>query len=367
MNQMKRYKVAIIGAGWYGCHIGAELIRHGHEVVIYEKDKKVFQGASGKNQFRLHLGFHYPRSEITRSQSSSCYNEFLERYPHLFYKVTNNAYGISSKGSLVDFPTYKLIMENGCDANFETIDPSSIGLQNVDGVLLCNEGALLSKEPEQFFSELLENNLRLNHMVKKIIPVVDDCNRSIGIKIDNDHFDWCVDCTYGQMQGIPGINIMYEPCLTFIYRRKHRNSMNNCNAFTIMDGPFVSLFPYFQNYADATGDLYRLHTLTHVTHTHLGKFETFEEVEKFFEKLTEDEILSRRPAFEKDISHFLPSFCNDYDYHGYFLSCKTKLESSSDSRETICLKNDRTIHVLSGKVNTIFDAERQVFDIIRST
>ena len=35
----------IIGAGWYGCHIGLYLKELGHNVVIYEKERKIIQKA----------------------------------------------------------------------------------------------------------------------------------------------------------------------------------------------------------------------------------------------------------------------------------------------------------------------------------
>ena len=62
-------KIAIIGAGWFGCYIGYELIKSGYDIKIFEKEKNIFLGASGFNQNRLHLGFHYPRSYKTISES----------------------------------------------------------------------------------------------------------------------------------------------------------------------------------------------------------------------------------------------------------------------------------------------------------
>jgi L-2-hydroxyglutarate oxidase LhgO len=60
-------KIAVIGAGWFGCHIAYQLIKKNYSVKIYEERNDIFCGASGNNQNRLHLGFHYPRSLITRT------------------------------------------------------------------------------------------------------------------------------------------------------------------------------------------------------------------------------------------------------------------------------------------------------------
>jgi len=64
-------KVAVIGGGWYGCHIAAMLKSHDADVCIIEKNDALFSEASGQNQFRLHMGLHYARSAITRKAAAS--------------------------------------------------------------------------------------------------------------------------------------------------------------------------------------------------------------------------------------------------------------------------------------------------------
>jgi glycerol-3-phosphate dehydrogenase len=60
-------KIRVLGGGWYGCHIALALIGDGHEVEIHETRERIFEGASGSIPARLHLGFHYPRSRMTRA------------------------------------------------------------------------------------------------------------------------------------------------------------------------------------------------------------------------------------------------------------------------------------------------------------
>ena len=38
---MKKKSFCIIGAGWYGCHIGLYLKNTGHNVKIYEKESQM--------------------------------------------------------------------------------------------------------------------------------------------------------------------------------------------------------------------------------------------------------------------------------------------------------------------------------------
>ena len=57
-------KIAIIGAGFFGSTIALKLSKK-HTVHLFEKEKDILNGASRVNQFRFHMGFHYPRSQKT--------------------------------------------------------------------------------------------------------------------------------------------------------------------------------------------------------------------------------------------------------------------------------------------------------------
>ena len=74
-----RKKIAIIGAGWFGCYL-AYILKKKFEVKIFEKEKNIFLGASGNNQNRLHRGFHYPRSFKTIQESKNGYKKFIKNF-----------------------------------------------------------------------------------------------------------------------------------------------------------------------------------------------------------------------------------------------------------------------------------------------
>lgn len=89
-------QIAVIGGGIYGCHFAqafnvacseASSILNkaiGAKLVIFEKDDALFSQASGKNSFRIHKGFHYPRTGNTRSMCYNDHNKFVHQYPHFF-------------------------------------------------------------------------------------------------------------------------------------------------------------------------------------------------------------------------------------------------------------------------------------------
>ena len=68
-------KLAVIGSGFFGITLGLILSKK-HEVDIYEKENSILNGASSSNQFRFHLGFHYPRSVKTVNEIKRSNKEF---------------------------------------------------------------------------------------------------------------------------------------------------------------------------------------------------------------------------------------------------------------------------------------------------
>ena len=101
---------AVVGGGWYGCHIATAFRSLGFDVTIFEQQSRLMHLASGNNQFRLHMGFHYPRHYGTRMQSRDGFSRFIERYPSLSRPIAQNIYAVPRGDSLIDFITYKLIM-----------------------------------------------------------------------------------------------------------------------------------------------------------------------------------------------------------------------------------------------------------------
>jgi glycine/D-amino acid oxidase-like deaminating enzyme len=100
---------AIIGGGWYGCHIATSLRALGFGVPLFEQNNRLLHEASGNNQFRLHQGFHYPRHYATRMRSRGGFSPFVERYPGLSRPVAENLYAVPRGESLIDFLSYRIM------------------------------------------------------------------------------------------------------------------------------------------------------------------------------------------------------------------------------------------------------------------
>ena len=81
-------RFAIIGAGFFGLSIAIKIKeKYPNSIVsIFEREKDILMGASGKNQFRCHLGYHYPRSENTIEECKTSFEEFNKYFFWMLYK-----------------------------------------------------------------------------------------------------------------------------------------------------------------------------------------------------------------------------------------------------------------------------------------
>ena len=71
-------RIAVIGAGIFGSTVAVKLAEAGFGVDLYEKEGDILQAASGINQYRLHRGYHYPRSKETALSSKKPRSRFAK-------------------------------------------------------------------------------------------------------------------------------------------------------------------------------------------------------------------------------------------------------------------------------------------------
>lgn len=337
--------IAIIGAGWYGCHIALTLIQAGHDVKVFEKSDHAISGASKKNQNRLHLGFHYPRDHQTRVQSKEGYEWFIEHYEHLTGPIENNIYAVADDGSIVDGDTFKIIMKGtgldySEDVNSNLIDKFA----SVNSLITCNERVVKNNLASRYFSELLNDKIVYNQYVDLSNPEV--------LSALKNSFDYVIDCTWGTARKINGIKYYYEPCVYFYYKTNVKDNF----ALTIMDGEFYSLYPYYDD----------IYTLTSVKHTPLGQSDEFNEALSLLHKVKNntDILKQKREIFESEFVKFYPDFLNDFEFVDIEFSMKTKVVSNTDFRGCLVTSEDNLISVFSGKIDTLHIAEKKVFEVI---
>ena len=339
------YRIGIIGAGWYGCHIASALKSLGFSVAVFDKGSRVLDEASGNNQFRLHMGFHYPRHHSTRIQSLDGFIRFLERYPQLTREVPENIYAVPSEDSLLDFHTYRLIMTaSGID--FLEREHASIELRGISGLMMTNERVLLIAEARKYFTNLLSHSLQLDTMVTSVLQA------SNGVVMNGERFDFVIDATWGHMFGVP-MPVYYEPTILLYYEGDP-----NFPAVTLVDGPLCSIYP------TQTPGLY---TLSSVSHTPLARTSTATEARAVRDSVDTATVTAKVAAMEAQISQYVPSFRDVFRFAGPQFSIKTKPVGRHDDRSCYVFRNGRIFSVMSGKIDTVFYSVERILSFIQSS
>jgi hypothetical protein len=333
-------KIIIVGGGWYGCHI-ATILKYKYDITIIEKNNDIFNGSSFFNQNRLHLGYHYCRNYATRHLCKTNYDSFFKQYPTLIDDIDNNYYMIS-KESILDFNTFVSIYKHE-HFDFELVNNTLF--ENIDGQLIkVKEKVINSQRAYKYFKEHLNDikikcNEQFTHYTKNDLITV-------FTKTSSYDCDILLDCTYNQT-GLDN-NYTYELTCSLVYKKIKNTPFD---AITIMDGKFSSLYPREKNKFT--------YTLTDVEFTPIVKSTNFNNILDY--KVTNEKIHEIKYNMETKLKKYYPNFNTSFEYIDYFLSNKTKLISSSDSRDiTIKEVEKNVITVNCGKIYGIFEWEAYI-------
>jgi hypothetical protein len=335
-------KIAILGAGWYGCHIALSLKGYCDTLDIYEKNTSVLSEASGNNQSRLHQGLHYPRSSKTRYESRDGFYRFQERYPNFSSSIKKNIYLIPKLMSIIDFNTYYTIML-GSGLEIEKInidDLSFLKHQLIEGAISCNEKVILTSIARKYFDVKLKNNLKLSHPIQSVKRF-----RSKW-KVEEILYDYIIDTTWGALHELNPelLNYFFEPTILFYLRLKQDFKFP---AITLMDGLFFSIYPTEDN---------NIYTLSSVKHSPSGKF-TYKKDAYIFSKNINNKFLKEKyTLMEKEVSVYINNFKDIFELVGTQLSIKTKPMGKSDDRSLKLTNVNNYLSVLPGKIDNIFQA-----------
>lgn len=325
-------RIRVLGGGWYGCHIAKTLSDEGHDVELHECAPRLFSGASGGNPARLHLGFHYPRSQLTRAASQEHYWAFMQQYGHLTRAVPVNLYCIAANDSLLDFGTYRQVLQG--ELEFVTVyNPAEFGLSNVEGAILTGERHIVIDKARDYYERELANLVSYQTQPEK-----------------RDDFHWTIDCTFCARDNA-AID-RYEPCLTVLLEGPTHQ------AITIMDGPFPSIYPWDESRG--------LSSLTSASLTPFSKsLKTHEEARAVLAAQTTETIRERSQAMLNQIAHFYPAVFEQYRAVDYKLTIRAQPRSGADARLVDIVETDRkTLRIRAGKIDAILHAREMLKDWI---
>ena len=344
-------KICIIGAGFFGLHTAKQILKKypSSQIEIYESSSAPFLGASSNNQCRLHMGFHYPRSAFTIYQSIMGYDRFSTEYPGVCSVIGSNYYAIHSQG-LVSAEEYFAVMDS-FHLNYEFQPPPSFikKQQDIEAVI---------RVPEQWIDlNLLKknvlNDLRCKFEFNACVSNIDPMSGEVFLGAKSvGEFDFVINATYvspnmGFRDG--KFHVKYELAALV----DCHCSFDANTALTIMDGPYVSIYP-----SSTTR-----HTLSSVVHT---PFIFGEGREKTIDRLDNILPLSQQAKVQEKIIEHVQSLVEiEVDHCRLWLAPKVKLAGEfGDSRTTEMVREGKLMSILCGKLDSVFSASDKILSSI---
>lgn len=319
--------VILIGAGWYGCHLATAALKRDMSVEIYDSND-IFSGMSSANQNRLHLGYHYPRSFITREQTREGFNRFIEEYGFLTSAQHKALYAIH-RDSIIDKQSFNTIF--GAEGYPIGASQSHVS-GNFTQVFETDERLIKNETARNFFKEKLSGCFRNGEMSLSNMEGLASKAKVINCS------GWSID------QPDLGVDVIYEQFCFHVV--KNPSEFN----ITVMDGPFYSIYPM-----ERSG----FSTVTHVQLGVLKKSNTLSEAQSY----VEPEVLDKNwlQTIERISEDLDSSIVGSLERVDTILTTKVKRLSPSDARHTSVFEKKGVLHVFPGKIDAVFKVEDLIF------
>jgi len=333
-------KCAVVGAGIYGITAAIKLKAAGYNVDLYEREDDIMKAASGINQYRLHRGYHYPRSKDTIDSCKRGYDSFISYYGQSVIKDTEHYYNIASKESLVSPEEYLKVLDES-KLEWKIDEP----LPGCDLTIKCNEKLYDPSILKNICYERLEG-----------CGIIADLNTEVK-KLDSDKYEHIIYATYAGLNSITKINTNYqfELCEKPIFKLppQYKNK-----SIVIMDGPFMCFDPYANTDYHVAGNV--VHAI------HVRNIGTKPEIPSAYKEYLNKGII-KNPKYT-NVDRFIESaktFFPDIDsaeHIGSMYTIRTVLpnKDTTDERLTIVSKEDNNFILFSGKIGNCVDAANKI-------
>lgn len=345
-------RIAVIGAGLFGCTAAIHAARAGHEVHLFEKSGQILGAASAVNQQRVHAGFHYPRSPRTIRECQAGLASFRAEYGKALITDGQQYYAIAAEGSKTrceDFLDVCIDHDLTFDLGCPHVNPDAVSLS-----IRVDEARI---DPAQMLNivsrSLRETGVRL-HLCTEA---------GSGLR---DEFDAIIVASYANTnETVFELGCAVEPYQYEVVEKpvlKLPPEMRNA-GIVIMDGPFCSLDPWGQ-----TG----MHVMGHVEHAIHASFTGLDanvppDLEAYLNKgIVDCREHTRVSQFIEAGRAFIPAL-DDAEYIGSMWTVRAVLphRDETDERPTLVTRLDSgVIRVFSGKLGTAVSAARNALQML---
>ncbi len=349
-----RVKIAIVGGGIFGVTTAIKLAKRGFSVDLFEKEPDIFRAASGINQFRLHRGYHYPRSQETMRDCLRTEQGFIKEYGKAVIGDEEHYYCIAKEGSFVSADEHRWVWKKTGLAY--TIVKST--LVNHDKIEFIARGEEKRIDPTALKSICWQNlkGSRVNVRLKEAAS-----------KSKLKKYDFTIIATYAAINELlpeeNHRNYQFELCEKPVVKLPR---IFNHKCFVVMDGPFMCVDPLGK-----TG-MFLLGNVTHAIHqTNIGQYPEYDPI---YKKLLNKGVIKNPPItnFNKFIesgAEFIPGLA-EAEHIGSMFTFRTVLPNleKTDARPTVVTKIDnRTLTIFSGKIGNCVEAAEQAVAIVEQS
>jgi hypothetical protein len=338
-------KVAIAGGGIYGTTAAIRLAERGFEVHLFDP-LGILQAASAINQYRIHSGYHYPRSPETIAETLEARAEFTDTFAPAVVRNSHHFYAIPHEGSVTPPALFEQVMSQFGVA-YDSRRPGWMNLDFIDKCYAVEENIY---DPD-ILRELVTNRLsRLGVPFEK---------RAFTREQRND-YEWVVWATYGlgPSRGIfkSAKYQVAEKILIELPPSLHHLSL------VVVDGPFTAFDPY----GSSGRSLFGSAKLTN----HWTTTDPNEPIPEPFASLLnrpnwEQVSFSRFDAMRKDSALPVPDSIHA-KYIGSRWTIRVVENNPKEDRRTLYVQEGLPgeLHIFSGKVVSAVKAARIVCERI---
>lgn len=337
-------RAAVVGAGIYGAYSAIRLAESGHHVDLFDPFG-VLRATSDINQFRIHSGYHYPRSEETIEEILEARAEFVATFGPAIVRNTQHYYAIPKEDSLTPPDAYEKIMARH-RLPLRRCKPSWMNFDYIDRCYEVDENVY---DPQRL-RELLESSicaLHINFRQERYLPEF------------RDDYDFVIFATYGlgPSRGVFQAAKYQVAEKILVEMPQPLRGV----ALVVVDGPFTAFDPY--------GDTGRSQFGSAKYTNHWTTTDADEPIPEPYPALL------YRPSFEpvdftrfeamRDDARLTVPLAADAKYIGSRFTIRV-VENHHHDRRILDLqeKSPREIHIFSGKVVSAVKAARLICERI---
>jgi hypothetical protein len=348
-------KIAVVGGGIFGVTAAVIAARDGHQVDLYEAEEDLLQAASGINQYRLHRGYHYPRSGDTARSALLAEDSFLEEYREAVRKDADHLYALAREGSKVTGDEF-LAFCNLHGLPYEKVSvPHLVTPEEVEFVVKVEEGRFDPHELRRLaWQKLKEEGVRVHVGTRATKETVETYDRVIVAL-------YAATNTFMSELGEPVEEHQYEVCEKPIVALPKEAARA---AIVVIDGPFMCVDPYGATTTHVLGNV--VHAL-HAENVGNAPYVP-DALQGYLNRgIIKNPTVTNFSAFIESGSKFLP-FLKEARHIGSLYTVRNVLPNlhATDARPTMVTRHgERVIRIFSGKIGNSVLAAREAAALLR--